>query len=102
MPGQTLGKAARKVPDGKAGGMNDQLVRLSGAAGQLEQAARGSRKLGGSTQSHSEMGDAQLMAGSQQTLLLCPYIALRLASDIFLYRVSPAPGVAGHRIHGIV
>lgn len=48
------------------------------------------------------MGDAQLMAGSQQTLLLCPYIALRLASDIFLYRVSPAPGVAGHRIHGIV
>lgn len=28
VPGQTLGKAARKVPDGKAGGMNDQLVRL--------------------------------------------------------------------------
>lgn len=48
------------------------------------------------------MGDAQLIAGTQQTLLLFPYIALLLASDIFLYRVSPAPGVAGHKIHGIV
>lgn len=73
----------------------------SGAARQLEQAARGSRNLGGSAQSHSEMGDAQLMAGTQQTLLF-PYIAPLWVSDTFLYRVSPAPGMAGHSIDGIV
>lgn len=42
----------------------------SGTAWQLEQAAWGSRNLGGSAQSHSEMGDAQLIAGTQQMPLL--------------------------------
>lgn len=49
---------------------------------------RGSRNLGGSTQPHSEMLDAQLMVGTQQMLILFSYIALLLASDVFLYSQS--------------
>lgn len=48
----------------------------------------GPGNLSGSTQSHSEMWDAQLAVGTQPTLILFSYIALLLASDVFLYGQS--------------